>query len=1019
MIFGSTSEYMLKYQKAKSKLVEYDVKHEDYPRFNRDSNILVYSTIYILSKYAEGILTDDENVKSDFAPLLISAAQYFDAAEGSKDRIVHTSDFLLSGASAYFFISDFGSAKVLNSKLDIQKVKVGTPEYLLKLIFDYLLERKKTKISKQTLSGKVYLSILDSFSVFPAEEKVMQLLSDYRKVIYADDDPYEIYCVDLLCAVINIAFQNSSWFLLPKHSDINLEKWLPYLRSNNAINILWPSQQLICSSGILKGKSAIVQLPTGVGKTKSIELIIRAAFLSGRARTALIVAPLRALCNEITADMLKAFKASVNINQFSDILQDDIEQFFLEKAGKYVYICTPEKLSFIMHHQPEIVHNIELFILDEGHMFDDGFRGAMYEFLVSELKGTLNEKQQIVLLSAVLSNAEQIREWMLGVNGVLASNPSIKSTVKSIGFTSSTRDIHYYSDGFNEEDYYIPKSIVITELKKKKRERKPRFFPDIENAKDIALYYAIRLCHNGGVAIYVNRVSYVSTVINTILDLHEREFDFSAIQNQSNQAELKRLQKLFALYYGEGHAFSIACTLGVLPHFANLPSGLKISVEEAFRKDLVRVVVCTSTLAQGINIPIRYLLITDNQDRYSTAKIRDFQNLIGRTARSGMYTEGSIIITTPKLYDERRNYQGGRYRWDEFVQKLDPYSAEPCSSSVLEAIKDFPIDYQYKCEHVFEVMLRNIDTDDFVSHVENELTEQFFSTHLELSERKRIEVVSIIHRETLLRKSIIDAIENHICFICSETQNNNIAEVAEMLCINTLAFFLANKTEKKKLKEFFLSIAGYLSRFKDVSIIQLSKCAIGIDVAKKIVLWLSEKELTEHVYSEDDLLNMIVQLFAETYPSKHLPSHFIEVCRSWINGGNFINIFDITAEEQFSQAERLCGQTISYDLNFFIGNVSDLIQVEENAVFDPLPTLQLLQRKIKYGVPSKTAASICEKVFNDQQLSISISNIIGDNEIDTDSIIGAVHNKIEEVLDFLAPFPIYFTDRVRFLIENM
>ena len=75
MIFSSLSKYMLKYQKAKAKLVEYDVAYEDYPKFNRDSNTLVYSTIYILSKYAEGVLTNDESIKSEFAPLLISMQQ--------------------------------------------------------------------------------------------------------------------------------------------------------------------------------------------------------------------------------------------------------------------------------------------------------------------------------------------------------------------------------------------------------------------------------------------------------------------------------------------------------------------------------------------------------------------------------------------------------------------------------------------------------------------------------------------------------------------------------------------------------------------------------------------------------------------------------------------------------------------------------------------------------------------------------------------------------------------------------
>ena len=107
-------------------------------------------------------------------------------------------------------------------------------------------------------------------------------------------------------------------------------------------------------------------------------------------------------------------------------------------------------------------------------MFDDESRGPIYELLISEIKGYILNKGQIVLLSAVLSNAEQIQEWLLGEAGVLASDPKIKSTPKTIGFASRTKDIHYYSDDATQEDFYIPRSIEVVGLQKHPRERKPR-----------------------------------------------------------------------------------------------------------------------------------------------------------------------------------------------------------------------------------------------------------------------------------------------------------------------------------------------------------------------------------------------------------------------------------------------------------------------------------------------------------------------------------------------------------------
>ena len=116
-----------------------------------------------------------------------------------------------------------------------------------------------------------------------------------------------MFYVDILVAIIKIAYANFSWKLLPENSEISLENWSLYLTRSSSIKMLWPAQRLIAEKGILNGKNAIIQLPTGVGKTKSIELIIAAAFLSGKT-TIIIIAPLKALCNEITVDMHNSFE---------------------------------------------------------------------------------------------------------------------------------------------------------------------------------------------------------------------------------------------------------------------------------------------------------------------------------------------------------------------------------------------------------------------------------------------------------------------------------------------------------------------------------------------------------------------------------------------------------------------------------------------------------------------------------------------------------------------------------------
>ena len=305
MIFGKNAGLMLKYQKAKAKMVEYDVSKQEYPHFPLNSNELSYPTTYVLSRYSECIIENNHDELKELELLLITTAEYYDSAFKSKDRPEYDWDFLLSGASAYFLRKDFGSAKVLAARVVDLIDEERSPQKLLTNIYNYLL-------------GGVYLPylrvidtyerinnfFLDYFGKGKSLEALKSNLWVYRNEIYENGDPDSIF----------------------------------YVQSKMSIKMLWPAQRLIAEKGLLRGESSIVQLPTGVGKTRSIELIIRAAFLSERANIAIIVAPLRALCNEITMDMYKAFGNDVTINQFSDVLQNDFWNLFSEDIKRQIVL---------------------------------------------------------------------------------------------------------------------------------------------------------------------------------------------------------------------------------------------------------------------------------------------------------------------------------------------------------------------------------------------------------------------------------------------------------------------------------------------------------------------------------------------------------------------------------------------------------------------------------------------------------------------------------------------------------
>ena len=106
-------------------------------------------------------------------------------------------------------------------------------------------------------------------------------------------------------------------------------------------------------------------------------------------------------------------------------------------------------------------------------------------------------------------------------------------------------------------------------------------------------------------------------------------------------------------------------------------------------------------------------------------------------------------------------------------------------------------------------------------------------------------------------------------------------------------------------------------------------------------------------------------------------------------------------------------------LNILIGNICDLINVPEDdeSRINPYATLNILQNKIKYGVSSQTAISVCEKVFNDRVLSLKIAEILLTEAIDAENIIPAVKSYEDDILALLNDYPAYFSERLNYLLR--
>src|SRR5690606_6967258 len=136
----------------------------------------------------------------------------------------------------------------------------------------------------------------------------------------------------------------------------------------------------------------------------------------------------------------------------------------------------------------------------------------------------------------------------------------------------------------------------------------------------------LKLVPNGSVAIFCGRKDQIPNICTRATEAFQRGLLMAPPSHYSSIQELEKLHYLYSANLGSDASATECARLGILTHHGNTPTGLRLSVEYALQKGLARFVICTSTLAQGVNLPIRYLIISDVSQGKDPIKVRDFHN---------------------------------------------------------------------------------------------------------------------------------------------------------------------------------------------------------------------------------------------------------------------------------------------------------------------------------------------------------------------------------------------------------
>lgn len=552
MLIGDNSKYLLKRVRAKAKLNEYHIPEHLHGEMEEDAKYLLILAIATIGDFSNDIIKNyngiDCNIEEHKKNLQFSS-RFFDAYLGAEMYEGEQSYYLLLGAAVYYLCGYNGSSRVLADRI-LESLELNISQ--IDSVLSQILKGKEEV--EYHFDIELLSNVVDSYNDFQRTgttfdfDKLIQL----REFMYHKGTDREILFCDVLVAVIYLKIYNSSYRLLPKYTHIEREVWIDILKKGTLIKELWQSQQKLGENGIFAGKSATIQMPTSSGKTKSVALIILSSFLSKRANNAVVVAPFRSLCREISEELQKAFSFSdkIYVNEVSDVMQMDLLDVLLnegETEEKQVFVVTPEKLLFILRQDILFIANIGLIIFDEGHLFDDMSRGITYELLISTIKFYMKDKMQKILISAVIPNAEQVNDWITNGSGVVIKNNIIQTTEKVVGIADiriSRKEKKKYTYLFfvnpqnpDEEEFFVPRVIGQVPLELKKRESKERLFPEINNDKyknDIAIALSVNLCVNGGTAIFCGKKETANKILNRIIEIKERGFDISKLTNNSN-----------------------------------------------------------------------------------------------------------------------------------------------------------------------------------------------------------------------------------------------------------------------------------------------------------------------------------------------------------------------------------------------------------------------------------------------------------------------------------------------------
>jgi len=423
--------------------------------------------------------------------------------------------------------------------------------------------------------------------------------------------------------------------------DLDLVKPAIDFLKNEGYSELYPPQENSIDAGLIEGQSVLVSAPTASGKTL-IATIAMMNYLSKNSGKVVYLSPLRALASEKFLEFKKLEKVPIGKKIKVGISTGDFENVDKNLEKSDILILTNERMDSLIRHGPEWIDDIGLVIADEIHLIGDQDRGPTLEMILTKMK-LLENKPQIVGLSATITNANEIAEWL---DAELVENDWRPVPLFEGVYDGGSVTMH---DG----KYYEIESTL----------RGPAVDLGAESVKEggQSLLFAETRTRSASLA------TKASDVISKLLENSEKTELEKISKKILSSNEPTPVVKALAELVKKGVAF----------HHAGLNQNCRQTIETEFRKGTIKLLSSTPTLAAGINLPARRVVIA-NINRYNAKvganrpiSVLEYKQLCGRAGRPQYDKFGEAIIV-------------GNSNTDEIIDHYINGEPEPIESSITD-----------------------------------------------------------------------------------------------------------------------------------------------------------------------------------------------------------------------------------------------------------------------------------------------------------------------------------------------